>query len=63
MKKTPDHLPSFHSSEFSTRLKDVRISAGYTQKELSIILGISRETISAVETNKKILWILFLPKK
>lgn len=53
MKKTPDCLPSFHSSKFSARLKQVRISAGYTQKELAALLGISRETISAVENNKK----------
>ena len=34
------------------RLKDYRETAGWSQGELARLLGVSRQTINAVETNK-----------
>lgn len=34
------------------RLKDVREGAGWSQGELARLLGVSRQTINAVETDK-----------
>lgn len=33
-----------------TRLKDARIQAGYTQRQLALILGVSQQTVSKYET-------------
>ena len=32
------------------RLKEARIHAGYTQKQMALILGISQQTVSKYET-------------
>jgi HTH-type transcriptional regulator / antitoxin HipB len=42
-----------HKKKFSgTQLKSLRKEAGLTQEELSFRLGISRETVSAIENEK-----------
>ena len=33
-----------------SRLKDARVHAGYTQKQLALILGVSQQTVSKYET-------------
>ncbi|AEE23322.1 helix-turn-helix transcriptional regulator [Paraglaciecola chathamensis] len=41
-----------HSSELPVILRNLRKEAGYTQGELALRVGLSRETVSAIENNK-----------
>ncbi|MEP7706469.1 helix-turn-helix domain-containing protein [Paraglaciecola sp. 25GB23A] len=42
-----------HNKKFSgAQLKALRKEAGYTQEELALRVGISRETVSAIENEK-----------
>ena len=42
-----------NNSKLAEILKDLRKESGYTQLDLASRLGISRETVSAVENNKR----------
>lgn len=46
MTKEADNTPSH------THLKELRIEAGLTQTELGVLVGVSRETVSAIENGK-----------
>lgn len=42
-------------SKLGQRVKDFRLDRGYSQKRLSLILGVSRATIARLEAGKPVL--------